>query len=385
MAPSNPMLQVECVADERHLAGLQREWDELWSRSASRSFFLTYDWTRCGWDELRAANEIRIFVVRDAGRALLIAPFMKSCRLERGLPTSCLTFIEHPEAQITDLVTCSEDVEGRAVRALFHHLLHQAADWHLLSLDKIPEASPTVKHLRQLAALVHEPCELQPSHEAYYLPLDGTWEQYLNSRSTRFRKTLRNIVNRSGRLGGQIEVKRHAGSEISSSVLQKVFSVSDSSWKLVDGVAMTSQPPRMRFFEDIISSPIQRAAVEIWLLEVDALPIASEIQVVDGPVVYALRSDYDEHYADFSPGALLQIEILKQLFGSRQEFYNFGVGLNPYKVRWTDARLSLVKFRAYNKCLYGRLLRSVHGYDLAKLRRVPGLKSLHNYFSRRPL
>jgi CelD/BcsL family acetyltransferase involved in cellulose biosynthesis len=379
------MLQVECIADERQLAGLQREWDELWSRSASRSFFLTYDWTRCCWDELRAANEIRIFIVRDGGRALLIAPFMKSYRPERGLPATCLTFIEHPEAQIADMVTCSEDVEGRAVRALFYHLLHQPADWHLLSLDKIPEASSTVKHLRQLARMVHDPCELQPSHEAYYIPLDGTWEQYLNSRSTRFRKTLRNMINRAGRLGRQIEVKRHAGSEISSSVLQKVFSVSDSSWKLVEGVAMTSQPPRMSFFEDIISSPTQRGAIEIWLLEVDALPIASEMQVVDGPIVYALRSDYDEHYADFSPGALLQIEILKQLFGSRQEFYNFGVGLNPYKARWTDARLSLVKFRVYNKSLYGRLLRSVHGYDLAKLRRVPGLKSLHNYFSGRPL
>jgi CelD/BcsL family acetyltransferase involved in cellulose biosynthesis len=296
-----------------------------------------------------------------------------------------LTFFEHPEAQIADLVSCSEDVEGRAVHALFHHLLHQPADWHLLSLDKIPDTSSTVKHLRRLDGVADDRCELQPSHEAYYIQLNGTWEEYLNSRSTRFRKTLRNIVNRAGRLGGQIQAKRYAGSEISSSVLQKVFSVSDSSWKLVDGVAMTSQPPRMRFFEDIMSSPTQRAAVEIWLLEVDALPIASEIQVVDGPVVYALRSDYDEHYADFSPGALLQIEILKQLFGSRRQFYNFGVGLNPYKARWTDTRLSLVKFRAYNKSLYGRLLRSVHGYDFAKLRRVPGLKSLHNYFSGRPL
>ena len=79
----------------------------------------------------------------------------------------------------------------------------------------------------------------------------------------------------------------------------------------------------------------------------------------------------------------MQVEILKDLFASQQEIYNFGVGLNPYKARWADERLSLVNFRAYNKSLYSRLLESVHRYDLAKLGRVPGLRSLHGYFSGR--
>jgi CelD/BcsL family acetyltransferase involved in cellulose biosynthesis len=378
------MLQVECISDERQLANLRQTWSELWSRLPSRSFFLTYDWTRCCWEELRNGNELRVFVVQDGGKVLLIAPFMKSRRPERGLPANCLTFIDHPEAQIADLLCCAEDQEGRAVHELLRYLIRERSDWHLLSLDKLPEGSPTVGHLRKIAASSHSHIELQPSHEAFYIPLRGTWEQYLSSRSARFRKTLRNILNRADRLGTQIKVKRYGGPELGSDVLQKVFSVSDSSWKLGDGVAMTSKQPRMRFFEEILSSPTQRAAVQIWLLEVDAVPIASETQVIDGPIVYALRSDYDERYADYSPGVYLQAEILKHLFGSQQEIYNFGVGLNPYKARWADARLSLVNFRAYKTSLYGRLLRSVHRYDLAKLRRVPGLRSLHSYFSGRP-
>ena len=378
------MLQVECISDERQLANLQQKWAELWSHSPAPSFFLTYDWTRCCWEELRTGNELRVFVVQDGGKILLIAPLMISRRPKRGLPANCLTFIEHPEAQIADLLSSCEDLEGRAVHELLRYLVRERADWHLLSLDKLPEGSPTVGHLRKIAASSQSHIELQPSYEAFYIPLRATWEEYLSSRSARFRKTLRNIVNRVDRLGTKVEVKRYAGAQLGPDVLHQVFSVSDSSWKLGDGVAMTSKQPRMRFFEQILSNPIQRAAVQIWLLEVDAVPIASETQVIDGAIAYALRSDYDERYADYSPGVYLQVEILKHLFASQQEIYNFGVGLNPYKARWADERLSLVNFRAYNKSLYSRLLKSVHRYDLAKLSRVPGLRSLHGYFSGRP-
>src|SRR6185503_21265511 len=112
------MLQIECISDELQLANLQQKWGELWSQSPSRSFFLTYDWTRCCWEELRAGNELRVFIVKDAGKVLLIAPLMKSRRAERGLPANCLTFIDHPEAQIADLLSCSQDLEGRALNEL---------------------------------------------------------------------------------------------------------------------------------------------------------------------------------------------------------------------------------------------------------------------------
>lgn len=313
----------------------------------------------------------------------LVAPLMRSRRSERGVPAHWLTFIEHPEAQIADVLYPAQRAGRDALVALLHHLQQQCKDWNVLALDKLPCDSPTVDHLRNMLSSSEPHWDMHPSHEAYYLPLQGTWEQYLNSRSTRFRKTLRNIVNRVERIGAQTRVNRYVGAALDSQVLHKVFSVSDSSWKLGDGIAMTSKEPRMRFFEDIVSNPRQQKAIQIWLLEVDSMPIASETQVIDGPTVYAIRSDYDEKYADASPGVYLQMEILKQLFTDPHEVYNFGVGLNPYKARWTEDRLSLMKFKAYNTGLYGRLLRRIHQYDPESLQRIPGLKSLHNYLAGR--
>jgi CelD/BcsL family acetyltransferase involved in cellulose biosynthesis len=373
------MVEIECITREDGLGNLRREWEELWQSSLTASFFLTFDWICNCWKELRAHNELRIFVGRDEGKVVLVAPFMKSRRAQKGLPADCLTFIEHPEAQLTDILLPRSQKNSRAVEALLKFLVSvQAADWHLLSLDKIPQRSPTL----QLLATGAESClswfEVKSSHEALFIPLVGGWQEYLNTRSSRFRKTLRNVVNRIERLG-VIEVKCYSRQEVDDRLIKKLFSVSDSSWKVADGIAITSQTHRMRFFEDLFLAVAQQGNVQIWMLEVNGTAIASEIQVIDGPTVYALRSDYDERYADSSPGVYLQVEILKRLFRSSYQTYNLGVGLNPYKTRWGDHRLSLMKFRIYNGTLYSRLLHSVEQYDFGKLKRVPGLRTLHGF------
>ena len=373
------MIEIECITREDGLRNLQWEWEELWQSSFTASIFLTFSWICCCWKELEAHNELRVFVARDGGRAVLIAPFMKSRRAQRGLPADCLTFIEHPEAQIADVLLAKSQQNSRALEALLKSLMNaQATDWHLLSLDKIPQGSPTLELLAASAQGCFSGLDVRSSHEALFIALVGGWQAYLNSRSPRFRKTLRNIVNRIERLGA-IETKCYKGEEVNNQTIEKLFSVSDSSWKVADGVAITSQKRRMQFFEDLLLAVAQRGNVQVWTLEVNGAAIASEIQVIDGPTVYALRSDYDERYADSSPGVYLQGEILRHLFESSYESYNLGVGLNPYKLRWTDRRLPVMNVRIYNRTMYSRFLRSFDQYDLGKLRRVPGIRTLHNF------
>jgi len=366
------MLEVELVSEEHRFDTLREEWNDLWKESASRSAFSSYNWTRCCWQELRHENDLRIVVVRDHGAAILIAPFMKSRRNLRGLPVICLTFIEHPENQTADFLARSSDREGRGMRECFRYLQNSVRGWHLLSLDKIAATSPTVQLLRGMSMGSGSKWDLRSSHKAYYIPLSGSWETYLASRSSRFRKTLRNIINRVDRLGN-VSVKSYATTTLNAKVLEQIFAISEASWKLGDGIAMTSQ--RLQFFTELIANSTGEPKVEVWVLEFDGAPVASEIQVFDGRTVYALKSDYDERYAEYSPGVYLQHAILKRLFECREEVYNFGVGLNPYKSRWTDLSTTLVKGCVYNRTVYSHIVRAVNSYDLPKRSWLSGIKS----------
>jgi CelD/BcsL family acetyltransferase involved in cellulose biosynthesis len=296
------------------------------------------------------------------------------------LPATSLTFIKHPETQIADLLISKETDGGHALNNWLHYLVtERAGEWSLLLLDKIPSDSQTARHFNSSRNEAARSGELEISHESLIIPLTKGWEEYLAAQSPRFRKTLRNIVNRVQKLG-RIDVRSYEGKCGAAEAIEKLFVVSDASWKVADGVAMTSSTKRMQFFKELSEGAGTAEGIRIVILEVDGKPVASETQIIDREVVYAVRSDYDERYADSSPGTFLQMGILQQLFASPYAEYNLGVGLNPYKSRWADERRQLVRFRRYNDTLYGRLLHSVHRCE-PKLSQLPGARLLNGLFA----
>lgn len=323
---------------------------------------------------MKESHELRIILIRDQGQLVFAAPLLKTRSKGNGLPVNCLTFIEHPESQRGN-VLAAESYENADVFAAFLSFVleDRTLDWNLLSLDKLPGGSQTARLLSDAATASGRKFETMPSHSALYIPLTQSLDAYLASRSPRFRKTLRNVTNRMMQLG-PVELHCYTGSEATTVAFEKLCSVSASSWKAQDGIAITSQPARIGFFKEFFAN--EGNHVRIWILEADGVPIASETQLIDGLTIYALRSDYDERYAAQSPGSYLQLEILKRLFGGAFERYDFGVGINAYKTRWTENRESLVKWWIYNDTLYSRLLCSAEKYD-RKFRRIPAMCALH--------
>jgi CelD/BcsL family acetyltransferase involved in cellulose biosynthesis len=370
------MLHADCLTRTDQFIQLEPEWRKLWASSAGRSIFLTHDWFRLSWEEVKEGRELRVIVVRDGLRPVLAVPLMKSQIKCNGLPVHCLTFIEHPETQRADVLFDKDHQNAEVVAAFIRFLLtEQSGDWNLLSLDKLSPASPTISLVSEAASVCGRVFESRLSHSAAFIRLDQDWDAYLSSRSTRFRKTLRNITNRIKQLG-PVQLKCYSGSDEATEAIANLCSVAHSSWKAANGIAITSQPSRVQFFSDLFSH--QGSSLCVWILEAAGVPIASETQIIDERTVYAVRADYDERYSDQSPGSYLQIEILKRLFSSSYEKYDFGVGINPYKARWTENHESLVSWRMYNETLYSRILQSADKCE-RQVKQNPALRALHGF------
>jgi CelD/BcsL family acetyltransferase involved in cellulose biosynthesis len=302
---------------------------------------------------------MRVLVVREGRKAIAIAPLMKSRVSMRGLPVDVLGFMAHPETQIADILLRDAEASTDALRVILRFLLKErASDWQMISLDKIPPDSKSLHLLSKLSDFSSLRYKIEPGYEAPFISLRDGWEHYLRSRSPRFRKTVRNVANRMNRLG-QVEVLRFGRGQDIQQGIEKLFSVSDASWKVANGIAITSSTERQSFFRGLAQISADRGGLEIWILEANGIPIASETQIRDGVKIYALRCDYDERYADQSPGSYLQAEILKVLFNGPCEEYNFGIGRNSYKMKWTNEECSLLRFTVYNQTLYGSILRSI--------------------------
>jgi CelD/BcsL family acetyltransferase involved in cellulose biosynthesis len=378
--PADINMNIQCIDNETAFLALRDDWEALRLSAEAPSYFLSHDWIRCCWEELKSTKAMRVFIVRSGDRPVLIAPWMLSRISDKRLPATSLTFIEHPETQVADMLI----LEGSDGRHAFNNLLRylmteKASEWNLLLLDKVASDSQTARYLRSSLDEAASSWQSEMSHEALIIPLNKNWQEYLASQSPRFRKTLRNIVNRMQKLG-RLDVRTYQGRTAAAEATEKLFSVSDASWKVADGIAITSSTKRMRFFKELSEGAVTAEGIRIVILEVDGKPVASETQIVDRGIVYALRSDYDERFADSSPGTFLQMEILQELFASSYVEYNFGVGLNPYKTRWTEERRQLMRFRLYNDTLYGRLLHTVYRCE-PKLSQLPGVRLLNHLFA----
>jgi CelD/BcsL family acetyltransferase involved in cellulose biosynthesis len=370
-------MEIQCVDNDGDFLSLRTDWNALWQESANPSYFLSHEWIRFCWEELRRTNTMRIFVLRNQGKPVLIAPWMRSRGLRKRLPVNVLGFIDHPESQLADVICAGTPNTEEIFAAFFRYLDEKfSTEWDVLSLNKLFKGSPIAQWLEQTRPYGSDRYPAQSCWPVLIIPLSGSWKDYLDARSPRFRKTLRNISNRVQRLG-RAEVRCYRGRELSSDTIRKLFAIADASWKLTSGVAITSSPERRRFFEEVFDDPRTAEQVQVWILEVNGRPVASETQLIDGSTIYALRSDYDERHGEISPGAYLQMEILKSVFGGMHREYNFGIGLNPYKARWTDQSVDLVSFGFFNRSCYGRLLRLIEHYKL----RLPHFPIGHKAFA----
>ena len=99
--------------------------------------------------------------------------------------------------------------------------------------------------------------------------------------------------------------------------------------------------------------------LRLWVLRVNGRALATEYQVQSNGTLYALRADFDAEAEAVSPGAALNLRIIRSLF-ERQDVhqYNMGPGANPYKVRLATGSQETHGISVYAPTQYGRMLHS---------------------------
>jgi CelD/BcsL family acetyltransferase involved in cellulose biosynthesis len=127
-----------------------------------------------------------------------------------------------------------------------------------------------------------------------------------------------------------------------------------------------------RFFREFTRRASANGWLHLWVLRLDGRAVATEYQIGENGSVHALRADFDASLAELSPGAGLNLRIMRLLFeGGRVREYDMGPGTNPYKLRWATGLHEAVSLEAYAPTASGRL---AHGLVTRVLPRLRGLR-----------
>lgn len=207
--------------------------------------------------------------------------------------------------------------EGVFWRALFDWADRNAGTRLFLHLPQLPRTGALYEALGKAldyegrqAALVHQ-------EERAMLASDLSPDAYLDIALTgKKRKELRRQHRRLGEEGA-LEVERLGGAEDLAPWIDDFLTLERAGWKGEAGSALACAPETETMFRQALTGAATRGRLERLALTLDGRPLAMLATFLSPPGAFSYKTAFDEDFARFSPGVLLQRENLALL--ERQE------------------------------------------------------------------
>lgn len=352
------MVQVSEVVDYENFLSLGDEWNRLVEHSAMDTVFVRHEWFDCWWKAYGNGKDMLVLVVRDGGQLLGICPLMTTQERFRIFPVMKIAFIANDEAPRCDLI-CPDRLD-EVVAAIVEYLKTKQSRWDVIHLQRVPKASPTMAAFSDAFKQAGFRPFLRKSWTSPYLAISEDWATFYKATTQRFKKRMRNNLNRI-KNADSYTVDHITDSGDLPELIDEIFSVGQQCWKAELGRAISSSPNNREFFAGLAAVARKNGWLSLWLLRVDGQPVAFEYHLRYKRVVHALRSEFDQRFAEYSPGAVLDVQAVKSIFDDGMSLYDLGGSADEYKKHWTSEVCEHEDLVVFNRKLYPGLLSFVEG------------------------
>lgn len=134
-------------------------------------------------------------------------------------------------------------------------------------------------------------------------------EYYRQTVRSKKRKELRRLRNRLND-EGMVDVVRGCSDGGIDAWISDFLKLEQSGWKGEAGSALASHHTTRTFFTKVMMAAHQRGLADFSSMTLNGRPIAMLATLINGEYGYSFKTCFDEDYARFSPGVLLQIELM---------------------------------------------------------------------------
>jgi CelD/BcsL family acetyltransferase involved in cellulose biosynthesis len=317
-----PLARLEAVAladDVRILArsaagavaGLAGEWTALAARAAEPNAFAEHWFVAASLAALAGRRDIGLLEARRGHRLIGLLPVALEKTYARLPVAFAQNWCHHQMFLGTPLVEAGEEEAFWAgVLATLDEL-----DWtpNFLHVRGLVEDGPVHRGLKRAAeglgrscAIVHRETrallESDLSPEAYY-------EQAVRQKK---RKELRRLRNRLAELG-PLAADILGPEDPLEPWCDAYLALEKDGWKGAAGSALACDPATETFFRETLRAAREAGRLQFRRLRVGDKVIAMLVNFLTPPGSFSFKTVFDEDYARFSPGVLIQIDNLDLL------------------------------------------------------------------------
>lgn len=285
---------------------LAAAWDRLAAEASEPNPFAERWCLQSALHLLDPERRARLVMVRDGsdGPVIGIIPIALATRYGR-LPLRHVSGWAHP----------NHFHGAPLVRAGFESLFWSillgwcdAAQWArtLLHVPRLTENGPLHRALVDVARVRGGEAEVVHREERALLASDLSPEDYWDAAvRAKKRKELRRQANRLAEQGA-VTFRRWQAGEAIEPWIDAFLDVEARGWKGRAGSALASHSDTQAWFRAIIGGAADAGRLDMRALDLDEHPLAMLINFLAPPGGFSFKTAFDEDYARFSPGVLLQ-------------------------------------------------------------------------------
>jgi CelD/BcsL family acetyltransferase involved in cellulose biosynthesis len=303
----SPRRRSEIVPLRDYLADPDSSWDAIAARPSEPNSFAERWFIDASARHLHMPPETRMVVVRAEGQLIGLMPICIAPKYGR-IP------VRHVENWLHYNSFFGAPLVRRSFEAYFWHRTLALLDadaaapsfLHMVALDAQGPLVHSLLRARKGAAIVHQSTramlksDLSPT--AYY-------ETTVRKKK---RKEIGRLQHRLAELG-TVRSSRLTSTDDLDRWIDGFLALEVSGWKGRAGAALANAAETEAFVRDAMHGACAAKRLEMIRLDVDARPIAMLVNFLASPGSFSFKIAFDEEFARFSPGVLIQLENLKVL------------------------------------------------------------------------
>lgn len=288
--------------------GFMTAWHRLADHASEPNFFHAPEYLAAAIAHCDTLKRARIAALFDDGKLVGLMPIAREAYYGRW-PVPHSQNWRHPNCFLgTPLVKPGHersfwqallgDLDRRADSGLFLHLHGTATD------------GPVFAALEQLCRDQRRICDIVLAEERAMLATDMPGQAYYEAVvRKKKRKEIARLRNRLAELG-TVETVQGAGDAGPDAWLAEFLALEQAGWKGRNGSALADHPETRALFLAATHQAHAAGKLHLIAMRLDGKPLAMLVNFLSPPGGFSFKTAFDEDFARYSPGVLLQIDNL---------------------------------------------------------------------------
>jgi len=345
------MSEVVEVNDIEELAGYRLLWNLLLPQTRGATFFQTLDWLQTYWKHYGAGQKLRVLIVSSCGSPIGIVPLTVISEQTRAGRVDVLTY---PLKDWGSFYGPIGPNPTATLAAAMRHIRSTPRDWDMLDL----RWTDTEGHDRRRTQRAMQFAGFQGREgrwtQTSIVDVDGTWEEYLASRTTKFRNNVRRCQRRTDELGDVKYVRyRPLGAAEGDDdprwdLYDQCVGLAARSWQGSSQSGTTLSHESVRdFLRECHALAARNGMVDMNMLMLGGRVIAYAYNYHFQGRVYGMRVGYDPDLPRTGLGNVLFVATFEDSFHRGDRLYDLGPGSVEIKRPWTTRLATAYRYTHY--------------------------------------